>query len=143
MNVLKVYDEYYELRRVLKAVSTKENTVILAFLNKAWAAPNSTFDLFLESFKIGNNTAWLLNHLLVIAMDDDAYLLCQNLGLHCYHLITYHASEIAGQANFMTPMYLELLWTRVGFSHVILSLGYNFIVTVNLYFLHSFLIAMF
>ncbi|KAL2936628.1 hypothetical protein RDABS01_028611, partial [Bienertia sinuspersici] len=114
---------------VLKEASTQDKTVILAFINKAWASPNSTFDLFLESFRIGNNTAWLLNHLLVVAMDDDAYSRCQISVFHCYFLNTNQSSELASQANFMTPNYLDIIWSRVSFCHTILSLGYNFLVT--------------
>ncbi|KAL2936627.1 hypothetical protein RDABS01_028610, partial [Bienertia sinuspersici] len=114
---------------VLKEASTKEKTVIITFLNKAWASPNSTFDLFLESFRIGVNTSSLLNHLLVISMDDYANYRCQSLGLHCYLLSTYQASEVAAQANFMTSIYLDMMWTRLGFLHVVLSMGYSFIVT--------------
>ncbi|KAL2936637.1 hypothetical protein RDABS01_028620, partial [Bienertia sinuspersici] len=126
---VKVNDEYYDVRKVLKEASTKEKTVIITFLNKAWASPNSTFDLFLESFRIGVNTSSLLNHLLVISMDDYANYRCQSLGLHCYLLSTYQASEVAAQANFMTSIYLDMMWTRLGFLHVVLSMGYSFIVT--------------
>ncbi|XP_074286096.1 uncharacterized protein At4g15970-like [Silene latifolia] len=122
-------DEYYELRKVLKAAATKDNTVILATLNEAWAAPNSIFDLFLESFRIGNNTARLLDHLLVIAVDDKAYNRCRSSVSHCYFLKTNHSSENAGQADFMSPHYLDIIWQRLAFSHTILTLGYNFINT--------------
>ncbi|XP_021738351.1 uncharacterized protein At4g15970-like [Chenopodium quinoa] len=124
-----VHDEYYELRKLLKAASTKEKTVILTYLNEAWAAPNSIFDIFLESFRIGNNTAYLLNHLLVIAVDDDAYTRCQTLVSHCYLLKTNESSAIAHQANFMTPLYLDILWRRLAFLQTILTLEYNFIIT--------------
>lgn len=137
--ILKVNDEYYELRKVLKAASTKDKTVILAFLNKAWAAPNSIFDLFIESFRIGNNTEWLLNHLLVVAVDDDAYSRCQASVSHCYFLNTNQSSELASQATFMTPSYLDMIWTRLSFCHTILSLGYNFLVTVSIIILMDFI----
>ncbi|RZC50339.1 hypothetical protein C5167_018759 [Papaver somniferum] len=57
-------DEQTKLERLLKAAAMKDKTVILTTLNEAWAAPapNSILDLFLESFKIGENTKNLLNH---------------------------------------------------------------------------------
>ncbi|XP_021738450.1 uncharacterized protein At4g15970-like [Chenopodium quinoa] len=124
-----VHDEYYDLRNLLKAASTKENTVILTYLNEAWAAPNSIFDIFLESFRNGNNTAYLLNHLLVIAVDDNAYTRCQTLVSHCYLLKSNASSTLAHQANFMTPNYLDMIWRRLAFLQTILTLGYNFVIT--------------
>ncbi|KNA21381.1 hypothetical protein SOVF_043670, partial [Spinacia oleracea] len=124
-----VKDEYYDLRKVLEAASTKEKTVILTTLNEAWAEPNSIFDMFLESFRIGNNTSHLLNHLLVIAVDDKAYFRCEELGFHCYYLKTNQSSKMAHEAKFMTPIYLEMMWGRLAFLQTILSLGYNFVFT--------------
>ncbi|XP_057248276.1 uncharacterized protein At4g15970-like [Beta vulgaris subsp. vulgaris] len=124
-----VHDDYYELRKVLKAASTKENTVILTYLNEAWAAPNSIFDIFLKSFRIGNNTAYLLDHLLVVATDDAAYNRCQTLVSHCYLLKSNAFSTMAHQASFMTPLYLDMVWRRVAFLKTILTLGYNFLIT--------------
>ncbi|CAO2813510.1 unnamed protein product [Amaranthus hypochondriacus] len=122
-------DELYELRKVLEASSTKDKTVILTTLNEAWAAPKSIFDIFLESFKIGNNTYWLLNHLLVIAVDDKAYIYCQKMVSNCYFLKTNESSTMSNEAKFMTPIYLEMMWKRLHFLQTILSLGYNFIFT--------------
>ncbi|XP_074277338.1 uncharacterized protein At4g15970-like [Silene latifolia] len=128
---MKLDVKYNELNKVLKFAATKDRTVILTTLNEAWAAPNSVLDLFLESFRIGNNTTWLLNHLLVIALDDKAYARCQIASLvsHCYFLQTNRSSELAGPANFMTPNYLDLLWKRLAFLQNVLELGYNFIFT--------------
>ncbi|XP_021732136.1 uncharacterized protein At4g15970-like [Chenopodium quinoa] len=124
-----VHDEYYELRNLLKAATMKDKTVILAHLNEAWAAPDSIFEIFLESFRIGNNTAYLLNHLLVVAIDDNAYTRCQTLVSHCYLLRSNASSALAHQANFMTPNYLDFIRRRVAFLQTILTLGYNFVIT--------------
>ncbi|CAH8300036.1 unnamed protein product [Eruca vesicaria subsp. sativa] len=51
------------LERVLLEAATKEKTVILTTLNRAWAEPNSTFDLFLEGFHVGVGTKRFLHHL--------------------------------------------------------------------------------
>lgn len=125
-----IYDEHYELRKLLEAASTKEKTVILTYINSAWAAPNSIFEIFLESFRIGNNTAYLLNHLLAIAVDDAAYARCQTLVSHCY-LLNESSSALAHQVTFMTPSYLDIVWSRLTFLQTILTLGYNFVITVR------------
>ena len=132
MKVMK--DSFQELRKVLDAASIEEKTVILTTLNEAWAAPNSMFDLFIESFRIGNHTSWLLNHLLVIAIDEKAYVQCQKLVFHCYFLKTNQSSIMANEARFMTPIYLDMMWERLAFLQTILSLGYNFIFTVIIFF---------
>ncbi|KAH9620684.1 hypothetical protein KSS87_015460 [Heliosperma pusillum] len=124
-----VKDEYYELRKVLKAAANKDNTVILTTLNEAWAAPNSVFDLFLESFRVGNGTAKLLDHLLVIAVDDDAYTRCTATVPHCYLFKNNQSSQMAHEAVFMTPIYMDMMWGRLAFLQTILSLGYNFVFT--------------
>ncbi|KAJ8442712.1 hypothetical protein Cgig2_001805 [Carnegiea gigantea] len=126
-----VHDQYYELRKALKAAATKENTVILTTLNRAWAEPNNVFDLFLESFRIGINTTRLLNHVLVIAVDDKAYLRCQALVPHCYLFNSNHSTQMAHEAGFMimSPIYLEMMWDRLAFLQTILTLGYNFVFT--------------
>lgn len=124
-----IHDEHYELRKVLKEASTKDKTVILATLNEAWAAPNSIFDVFLESFRIGNNTARLLNHIVVIAVDEKAYTRCLDLVSHCYFLKSNKSTELAHEARFMSPSYVELVWERLAFLQTILSLGYNFVQT--------------
>ncbi|KAL9232001.1 hypothetical protein vseg_007151 [Gypsophila vaccaria] len=124
-----VYDEFYDLKNILKAAATEDNTVILATLNEAWAAPNSIFDLFLEGFKAGNDTERLLDHLIVIAVDEKAYNRCETSVSHCYFMKTNRSSEMSGQADFLTPHYLDIIWQRLAFLHTILSLGYNFVNT--------------
>ncbi|XP_059641423.1 uncharacterized protein At4g15970-like isoform X2 [Cornus florida] len=46
-----------ELKKVLKNASMADKTVILTTLNDAWAEPNSILDVFLESFRIGDQTS--------------------------------------------------------------------------------------
>ncbi|KAK9666447.1 hypothetical protein RND81_14G185400 [Saponaria officinalis] len=124
-----VKDKYYELKKVLKAAATEEKTVIITTLNEAWAAPNSVFDLFLQSFKVGNDTAKLLRHLVVIAVDDKAYERCINTVSHCYLLKSNQSTQMAHEAIFMTPIYMDMMWDRLAFLQTILSLGYNFVFT--------------
>ncbi|KAM7490718.1 hypothetical protein LguiA_033639 [Lonicera macranthoides] len=117
-----------ELERVLKEAATKDKTVILTTLNKAWAEPNSIFDVFLEGFKIGNGTKKFLNNLVVIALDREAYARCAALHPHCFDLST-DGTDFSGEADFMSPEYLKMMWRRIDFLHTVLDLGYNFVFT--------------
>ena len=118
-----------ELETVLKKASMKDNkTVIITTLNEAWAKPHSIFDLFLEGFQIGNNTQRLLNHLLVICLDEEAYNHCLALHPHCYNLRT--KLDFSSEAFFKAPDYIEMMWRRLEVLVVVLDKGYNFVFTV-------------
>ncbi|GAB2225401.1 hypothetical protein Droror1_Dr00006193 [Drosera rotundifolia] len=117
-----------ELSRVLEGASMKNRTVILTTINEAWATPNSTFDLMMESFRIGHNTSWLLKHFVVVALDEKAYSRCVEIHPHCYFLTT-QGKSFSHEAYFMTPDYLEMMWRRIKFLHNVLRLGYNFVFT--------------
>ncbi|KAK6137171.1 hypothetical protein DH2020_029096 [Rehmannia glutinosa] len=105
-----------------------DKTVIITTLNEAWIEPNSIFDLFLESFKIGNQTLWLLKHLVVVALDQRAFDHCLKTHLHCYFLTT-EGVNFSEEAHFMTPDYLKMMWTRIDFLRIVLQRGYNFVFT--------------
>lgn len=107
----------------------EDGTVILTTLNEAWAAPNSIIDLFLESFKIGVGTQRLLNHLVIIALDQKAFHRCLELHTHCFALIT-QGVDFRREAYFMTPHYLKMMWARIDFLRSVLEMGYNFVFTV-------------
>lgn len=106
-----------------------DRTVILTTLNDAWAEPNSIFDYFLESFKTGNNTAPLLKHVLVICYDKKAYSRCLAALTHCYFFRSKQSAEMAHEAVFMSPAYVNMMWERLAFLEYILSIGYNFVFT--------------
>lgn len=106
----------------------EDGTVILTTLNEAWAAPNSIIDLFLESFKIGVGTHRLLNHLVIIALDQKAFQRCLELHNHCFALIT-QGVDFRREAYFMTPHYLKMMWARIDFLRSVLEMGYNFVFT--------------
>ncbi|KAI3997768.1 hypothetical protein MKX01_007655, partial [Papaver californicum] len=114
--------------RVLKAASMEDKTVIITTLNEAWAAPNSIFDLFLQSFKIGENTKGLLKHLVIIALDQKAYKRCLEVHPHCYAL-TVEGVDFSVDAYFMSKKYLKMMWNRIDILRVVLELGYNFLFT--------------
>lgn len=104
-------------------------TVIITTLNAAWAEPNTVFDLFLESFRIGIHTEHLLNHLLVATFDQKAYSRCLEVHRHCYRLTTVGV-DFSGEAHFMSKDYLKMMWRRIDFLRTVLELGYDFVFTV-------------
>ncbi|PIN15318.1 hypothetical protein CDL12_12039 [Handroanthus impetiginosus] len=116
------------LKQVLERSAMPDKTVIITTLNEAWIEPNSIFDLFLESFRIGNQTRWLLKHLLVVALDQHAFDHCLRLHRNCYFLTT-EGIDFSGEAHFMTPDYLKMMWRRIDFLQSVLEIGYNFIFT--------------
>ncbi|XP_027357335.1 uncharacterized protein At4g15970-like [Abrus precatorius] len=120
------YDQ--KLESVLRNASTKDKTVILTTLNDAWAEPGSMFDLFLESFHIGNQTEKLLNHLVVVTLDEKAHTRCLAIHKHCYRLETQGVNFTA-EAFFMTPDYLFMMWRRIEFLGSVLEMGYSFVFT--------------
>lgn len=120
--------EQAELQKILKGAAMEDKTVIITTLNEAWAANNSMIDVFLESFRIGINTSRLLNHLVIVALDDKAYTRCVELHPHCYDLTT-KGTNFSGRAYFMTPVYLKMMWRRINFLRSVLELGFNFIFT--------------
>lgn len=62
-----------ELKEVLKKAANDDNTVIMTQINEAFAAPGSLLDLFLESFHAGENIEHFLKHLVIVAIDQNAY----------------------------------------------------------------------
>ncbi|KAK6129841.1 hypothetical protein DH2020_036427 [Rehmannia glutinosa] len=103
-------------------------TVILTTLNAAWTEPNSIFDLFLESFRVGNQTKELLKHLVVVALDQKAYSRCLDVHPNCFALTTDDV-DFSGLAFFMSGDYLKMMWTRIDFLRLVLEMGYNFVFT--------------
>ncbi|XP_010926765.1 uncharacterized protein At4g15970-like [Elaeis guineensis] len=120
--------EHEDLRRVLRNATMNDRTVILTTLNEAWAKPNSVLDLFFESFRIGEQTEQLLNHLVILAMDPKAFERCKSVHPHCYFLTT-EGVDFTAEKRFMSQDYLKMMWKRLEFFHVILELGYNFLFT--------------
>ncbi|KAF9607708.1 hypothetical protein IFM89_038248 [Coptis chinensis] len=120
--------EREELGRVLKNASMDDRTIILTTLNKAWAEPGSMLDLLLESFRIGEGTSRLLNHLVIVAMDPTAFTRCKAIHPHCFYLTT-PGIDFSEDERFMSENYLKLMWRRIDFLRIVLELGYNFVFT--------------
>lgn len=125
--------KYAELDKVLRNASMvmggENKTVIITTLNDAWAEPNSIFDLFVESFRIGNDTKGLLKHLVVICLDDKALARCLASHPHCFRLETKGAN-FTREASFMSSAYLDMMWRRIQFLGSVLEMGYSFVFTV-------------
>lgn len=107
----------------------EDNSVILTTLNDAWAAPNSVIDLFLESFRIGQHTCHLLNHLVIVTLDRKAFSRCLVVHSHCFALIT-EGVDFSREAYFMRTNYVKMMWRRIDFLRSVLEMGYNFAFTV-------------
>ncbi|EPS72359.1 hypothetical protein M569_02400 [Genlisea aurea] len=122
-----------ELEKVLASACMDNKTVFLTTLNKAWIEKDSIFDLYLSSFKYGIDTEWMLKHLIVICIDEEAYEHCRNTTtLYCYYF-EIEGVGIANAANFMTPNYIEIVIRRNEILQDALHLGYNVFFTVNRY----------
>lgn len=110
-----------------------DKTVIITTLNEAWIEPDSIFDLFLKSFRIGNQTLGLLKHLVVVALDKKAFDHCLGtLHLNCYYLTT-EGVDFSGETNFNTWNYFSMMWRRIDFLRSVLEMGYNFVFTVRMH----------
>lgn len=121
---------FAELAEVLKNASMEDKTVIVTSINRAYAAPGSLLDLFLESFRLGEGTAALLDHVLIVAVDPGAFRRCRAVHRHCYLLRqSPSAVDYSGEKHFMTKDYLDMMWSRNRFQQTILELGFNFLFT--------------
>ncbi|XP_059318691.1 uncharacterized protein At4g15970-like [Lycium ferocissimum] len=117
-----------KLDKVLEKAAMGDKTVIITALNAAWTKPNSIFDIFLKSFRVGNQTKPLLKHVLVAALDQTAYTRCLEKQLHCYALTT-KGVDFSGEALYMSEDYLKITWRKIYFQRIVLEMGYNFIFT--------------
>jgi hypothetical protein len=106
--------------------------VIMTSINRAYAEPGSLLDLFLESFRLGEGTAHLLDHVLIVAVDPGALRRCRSVHRHCYLLRrSPGAVDYSDEKHFMTKDYLDMMWGRNRFQQTILELGFNFLFTVR------------
>ncbi|KAG6509926.1 hypothetical protein ZIOFF_027934 [Zingiber officinale] len=126
--VLRDATESQEMRleRVLKAASTVDNAVIITSFNVFWSTPGSVLDVFLESFRIGNGTRELLNHLVMVAVDDKAYERCVVVHRHCLDF-KVEGVDFSAEKVFNSPKYLDMMWARLDFLRLVLEKGFDFI----------------
>ncbi|XP_011017401.1 PREDICTED: uncharacterized protein At1g28695-like [Populus euphratica] len=123
-----------ELELALEKASTPNKTVIIAVVNKAYVdqtihAETTMLDLFLESLWLGEDTRPLLDHLLLVAVDQVAYERCLFKRLNCYKLETEGLGHFGGEKIFMSQDFLKMMWRRTLLLLEVLKHGYNFIFT--------------
>ncbi|KQK19681.1 uncharacterized protein At4g15970 [Brachypodium distachyon] len=127
-----------DLADLLRRAATEDGTVLMTTLNSAWAAPpgSSFFELFLEGFKQGEGTAYLVKHLLVVAMDGKALDRCNAVHPFCYRFRAAggggdnrEEDYFAAEQRSMKGAYLEMMWQRNRLQLTVLQLGYNFLFT--------------
>lgn len=120
-----------ELAEVLAETSTKNKTVIIAMVNKAYVEGDKPMlDIFLDGFWLGENTRNLVDHLLIVAADQTSYDRCIYLRLHCYKLKT-DGVDFVGEKLYMSEDFIKMMWRRTLFLSNVLKHGYNFIFTVR------------
>ncbi|XVF33659.1 hypothetical protein REPUB_Repub17cG0187000 [Reevesia pubescens] len=122
-----------ELDLALEEASMPNKTVIIAVVNKAYVeqsvdAETTMLDLFLESFWLGDDTRALLDHLLIVTVDQTAYERCKFKRLHCYRLVT-EGVDFGGEKVFMSQDFIKMMWRRTLFLSDVLRRGYSFIFT--------------
>ncbi|XP_024399894.1 uncharacterized protein At4g15970 [Physcomitrium patens] len=116
------------LEAMLSSVATADKTVIVTTLNQAWAAKDAMIDTFLESFHKGENTQFLLNHLVIVALDHRSLERCRELHHHCFMLRT-EGVDFTSRKRYMTEDFLKMMWRRMSLLRTILEMGYNFVFT--------------
>ncbi|CAM0878095.1 unnamed protein product [Alopecurus aequalis] len=123
-------EEFRGLAAAVARAATDDRTVIITCVNQAWAAPGSLLDLFLESFRVGDGTARLLPHVLVVSMDAAAHARCQAVHRHCYQYTMPGLNiDFTSHKFFGSKEWLELVWSKLKLQRRVLELGYGFLFT--------------
>ncbi|CAN0916132.1 Uncharacterized protein At1g28695 [Linum grandiflorum] len=124
-------DDDDELGKVLSEAATADKTLIIATVNRASVEEGDhtpIFDVFLGSFWVGEGTRELVDHLVLVAIDQTAYDRCRFLRLHCYRLVV--GEEDRGEEMmYNSPEFAWLMWERVKLLGDVLKRGYSFIFT--------------
>ncbi|CAN6209908.1 unnamed protein product [Urochloa humidicola] len=122
-----------DLADLLRRAATPDKTVLMTAINSAWAAPGSFLDLFLNSFRHGEDTSDLPRHLLIVSMDGNAHARCRAAHAFCYWLRVAAGDgdgvDFSGEQKYMKGDYLEMMWRRNRFQRRVLELGYSFLFT--------------
>lgn len=108
-----------------------DKTVIIGMINKAYVEGDKTmFDLFLDGFWLGDGTRRLLDHVLLVAVDQTSFERCNFLHLHCYKLET-EGVDFRSEKMYLSPDFMNMMWRRTLFLTQVLKKGYGFIFTVS------------
>ncbi|RCV41059.1 hypothetical protein SETIT_9G105700v2 [Setaria italica] len=123
-----------DLEVALRGAAYANRTLILTVLNEAYAEEDGLLDLFLQSMTEGDGTAQLIDHVLFVAMDRQAFRRCRSLGgLRCYLLRqrygTHADDDLASEQLYMSDGFIRMMWRRIRFLGDVLKHGYNFIFT--------------
>ncbi|KAJ4785812.1 Nucleotide-diphospho-sugar transferase family protein [Rhynchospora pubera] len=119
---------FEDLLPLLKNASMDDNTIIFTEVNDAFAKPGSILDLFLESFHVGENIKHLLDHLIIIAMDQVAFERCKSIHRHCY-LFKVDGKNFESEKFFMSKGFVDLVWTKIKLMQRMVEFGYNVVFT--------------
>ncbi|KAK7395900.1 hypothetical protein VNO78_16488 [Psophocarpus tetragonolobus] len=124
------YSKNQELDDALRRAIMPDRTVLLTMVDESLASPGSILDILLQSFKSGEGTQRLLNHLVIIARDPQAFEYCRSLHPHCIHpsIFPHHFASNRG-SSMTTPGHNLLPWTRNDVLFEVIRLGYNIIFT--------------
>ncbi|KAI4354651.1 hypothetical protein L6164_003498 [Bauhinia variegata] len=122
-----------ELGSILAKASTRNKTVIITIVNKAYTdqdinEDSTMLDLFLNSFWLGEGTRSLLDNLLIVAVDQTAYDRCRFLRLNCFRLES-DGVDFEREKVYMSQEFITMMWRRTNFLLEVLKRGYNFIFT--------------
>lgn len=118
----------------------ENKTVIITIINKAYVEGDKPMlDMFLDSFWLGENTWELVDHLLLVAVDQTSFQRCQFLRLHCYRLEMDDGGGVDsnGEKLFMSDSFIKMMWSRTLFLEDVLKRGYSFIFTVRIYVINN------
>ena len=130
-----VDDSRDELDFALEKAAMANKTVVIAVINKAYADQGvkddtTMLDVFLSSFWMGEDTRRLLDHLLLVAVDQTSYDRCRFQRLNCFKLET-EGVDFGGEKLYMSDEFNKMMWRRTLFLLDVLKRGYSFIFTVN------------
>ncbi|URE01107.1 hypothetical protein MUK42_03019 [Musa troglodytarum] len=106
----------------------ENRTLVIAILNKAYVEQNAMLDLFLQSLGGGEDTEFLIDHVLFVAVDQRAFNRCRTLELHCYNLVT-EGVDFSREVFYMSDAFNNMMWRRTLFLGDVLRRGYSFIFT--------------
>jgi hypothetical protein len=107
-----------------------DRTVILTMVDESHAKPGSMLEVLLQSFKTGQGTQRLLNHLVIITMDPQAFEYCRFLHPHCIHPSTFEHYFATKRQSLQIPDHNVFSWRRNNVLIEVIELGYNIIFTV-------------
>ena len=86
----------------------ENKTLVITVVNKAYTKEGSLLDLFLQSFQLGEDTQFLRNHLLLVAVDQTSFDRCNLQGLHCYKLMT-DGVDFSGEKLYMSNDFIKMM----------------------------------